>query len=178
VALPEIHHGDFDVISAPLDFLGLNHYFSDKCTPCADEWPLGVKQDFIGQDRTHMGWGINPEGFYDTIMRVHEKSGGIKLYITENGCATNDIVNVHGKVEDTNRIDFYTRYLMALHRAIENGAGVEGYYAWSLLDNFEWSSGFSKRFGLIYVDYDTKERIIKKSGYWYRDVIEQNGFTV
>jgi beta-glucosidase len=176
VVLPDVHDGDLEIISSPIDFLGLNNYFSGQCTACEDAWPLGVKKDFIGEDRTSMGWGINPEGFYDVITRMHKRYGGIKIYITENGCAFNDIVDVHGNVEDPNRIDYFTRYLTALHQAIENGANVKGYFAWSLMDNFEWSFGFSKRFGLIYVDYNTKKRIIKKSGHWYRDVIRGNGF--
>ena len=176
VVLPDVHNSDFDTISAPIDFLGINNYFSDICTACEDEWPLGVKQDFIGENRTAMGWGINPEGFYDIITCMHKRYNGVKLYITENGCAFNDIVDIRGNVEDYNRIDYFTRYLTSLHQAIEDGANVKGYFAWSLMDNFEWALGFSRRFGIIYVDYETKKRIIKRSGYWYRDTIQQNGF--
>ena len=176
VALPDICEGDFDIISTPVDFLGLNHYFSNHCTRSAGEWPLGIKQEFIGDDRTAMGWGIYPEGFYDIIMRVHKRCGGIKLYITENGCAVNDIVDVHGNIEDASRVDFFTRYLTAVHRAIEDGVNLKGFYAWSLMDNFEWASGLSKRFGLVHVDYRTGKRTIKKSGHWYTDVIRRNGF--
>ena len=176
VVLPEIHESDLALISEKLDFLGLNHYFSDTNTPCPDKWPLGVKTDFIGGDRTDMGWGINPDGFYDLLMRLNKDYGDIPIYITENGCATRDIVNVRGEVEDHNRIDFLTRYISAAHRALKDGVNLKGYYQWSLLDNFEWSFGFSKRFGIVHVDYKTLKRTIKKSGRWYSEVIAENGF--
>ena len=176
VVLPEIGASDFSVISEKLDFLGLNHYFSDSNTMCPGEWPLGVKRDMIGENRTDMGWGINPDGLYDLLMRLKKDYGDIPIYITENGCATRDIVNVRGEVEDCNRLDYLTRYISAVHRAMKDGVNLKGYYQWSLLDNFEWAYGFSKRFGMVYVDYKTRKRIIKKSGHWYGKVIAENGF--
>lgn len=176
VVLPEIRETDLDVISTPIDFLGLNHYFSDSNTLCPDEWPLGIKSKIIGEDRTDMDWGVCPDGLYDLLMRIHKEYSGIKLYITENGCATRDIVNVRGEIEDCNRIDYLNRYLTAAHRAIRDGVCLKGYYQWSLLDNFEWAFGFSKRFGMVHIDYNTLKRTIKKSGYWYGKVLEENGF--
>lgn len=177
VVLPEIHDSDFEIISSPIDFLGLNNYLSDTNTLCPSEWPLGVKSEMIGEERTDMDWGINPDGLHDLLMLLDKECGGIKLYITENGCATRDIVNIDGEVEDYNRIDFLKRYLLASHRAIEDGANLKGYFQWSLLDNFEWGFGFSKRFGMVHVDYKTLKRTIKKSGHWYGSVIRENGIS-
>jgi beta-glucosidase len=95
--------------------------------------------------------------------------------ITENGLSCRDWVSVDGKVHDAARIDFTTRYLRELHRAIAEGVDVRGYFHWSILDNFEWAEGYKQRFGLVFVDYPTQQRIIKDSGYWYRDVIASNG---
>lgn len=176
IVLPDITKEDLDIIHTPIDFLGLNNYFS--MATAADEkcWPLGVAEDYIGEERTEMGWGINPQGIRDLLIRLHKDCGGIKMYVTENGAAFRDMVNRNGEVEDDNRIEFLYRYLTAVHEAIESGVNLKGYYLWSLMDNFEWALGYTKRFGIIYVDYHTKQRIIKKSGYWYRDVIANNGF--
>ena len=102
-------------------------------------------------------------------------SGGYERYFTENGMAGSDVISLDGKVHDPNRIDFLHRYLKELSEAIDMGANVVGYFQWSLLDNLEWSNGYRDRFGLVYVDFPTGKRIIKDSGYWYKDVIASNG---
>jgi len=176
VLLPEISQNDLDIISTPIDFLGLNNYSSEFCEFSKNEWPLGVKVSPVGEDRTDMGWGIHPDGLHWLLTRLNREYSGIKLYITENGCATRDVVNTRGEIEDSNRIDYLRRYLAAAHNAIAEGVNLKGYFLWSLMDNFEWSFGFSKRFGIVYTDYKTNKRIIKNSGYWYRDVIMKKGF--
>lgn len=129
-----------------------------------------------GKNTTSMGWEIYPEGLYDLLTFLHQEYPGVKLFITENGAAFNDLVNREGKVLDENRVDYLYRYLAQAHRAITDfGVNLAGYFVWSFLDNFEWGAGYSKRFGLIYVDYRTQQRIIKKSGFWYQEVIRNNG---
>lgn len=100
---------------------------------------------------------------------------GLPIYITENGISCHDVVSVDGKVHDPNRIDFLGRYLYELRKCAEDGTDIRGYFQWSLMDNFEWAKGYSDRFGLIYVDYATQQRIFKDSAYWYKKVIETNG---
>ncbi|WP_077532353.1 GH1 family beta-glucosidase [Massiliimalia massiliensis] len=174
--MPKFDSKDLAEMMQPIDFLGLNNYFSVQVSKDANNWPLEAKEENFGDDFTEMGWGINPEGMYDLLMRLTEDYGGVKIYITENGAAFRDLMDHNGEVEDNNRIEFLYRYLSDVHRAIEDGANVQAYYLWSLMDNFEWALGYSKRFGIIYVDYETKQRTIKKSGRWYADVIKHNGF--
>ena len=108
-------------------------------------------------------------------MRLHEEAPGVPLHVTENGAAYPDVLTPDGAVHDTDRIGYVDGHLRALHRAIADGADVRGYYLWSLLDNFEWGYGYSKRFGIVHVDYDTQERTPKDSAHWYADVIRRNG---
>lgn len=174
--LPEIADGDLAIISTPVDFMGLNNYFASSIKADPLSWPVELQEDMIGKDRTAMGWGINPKGLYDLLKKLDNEYKGLKIYITENGAAFNDIVSRDGKVYDENRVDYLYGYLYQIHRAIGEGVNVAGYYVWSLMDNFEWAEGYQKRFGIVYVDYESKRRVIKKSGYWYKDVISSNGF--
>lgn len=174
--LPEMDDGDMELIHQPVDFLGVNNYYSSFIKYEGSLWPIPAAETMTGRDRTQMGWEIYPEGIHDLLMRLHRDYEGVKILITENGAAFNDIVNREGNVEDDNRLDYLYRYLGQVHRAISSGADVRGYYAWTLLDNFEWGHGYSKRFGLVYVDFRTQQRIMKKSAHWYRDVIRNNGF--
>ncbi len=173
---PEIDDSDMKIIHQPVDFLGINNYYSSFIKYDGSQWPIPAAETMTGRDRTQMDWEIYPEGIHDLLVYLDKEYGGVKIIITENGAAFNDIVNREGKVEDDNRIDYLYRYLGQIHRAISSGVNVRGYYAWSLLDNFEWGHGYSKRFGLVYVDFKTQERIMKKSALWYRDVIRNNGF--
>jgi beta-glucosidase len=120
-----------------------------------------------------VGWDVTPEGIYWAIKFLYEKYRK-PLVISENGIPCHDWVSTDGKVHDPNRIDFVKRYLRNVDRANQEGIPVEGYFYWSATDNFEWTLGFAPRFGLVYVDYETQERIIKDSGWWYRKVIESN----
>jgi beta-glucosidase len=113
-----------------------------------------------------MGWNVAPEALEELLVSLHEDFGGIPLMITENGAAFDDEL-VGGRVRDPKRIDYLRRHLTAVHRAIVRGANVRGYLVWSLLDNFEWSYGYSKRFGIVHVDFATFARTVKDSGRWY-----------
>ena len=118
---------------------------------------------------------MTPAGIYDQIMRYKNHYGIKDIFITENGSAWPDVLDHDGRVQDEKRTDYLRRHLKQVHRAIENGAPVKGYFAWSFLDNFEWSLGYRPRFGLVYVDYATQKRYIKDTGYAYRDIIDKNG---
>lgn len=177
VVLPKMEPGDLEIISTPIDFLGLNNYFASTSTHDAAEWPLSVKEEMLGDQRTDMDWGVNPEGLRDLLIRLHKDYPHIDLYVTENGCAYKDMLSTTGTIEDMPRVDFFRRYLTACHQAITAGVPLKGYYAWSLMDNFEWGYGYSKRFGLIYVDYKTQKRTIKQSGFWFGGVIQKNGLS-
>ncbi len=124
---------------------------------------------------TDMGWEVYPEGIYEMLMRVTREYPFKALYITENGAAFPDRLGPDGKVDDPRRVSFLHRYLAQCARAIGEGAPLRGYFVWSLMDNFEWAYGFGKRFGLVYVDYETQARIPKTSAGWYSRVIAENG---
>lgn len=174
--LPEITKEDMEIISTPIDFLGLNIYFgllkkaSANGTTENVEWP-------VGQARTAIRWNLLPEAMY-WGTRFHYERYHLPIYITENGMSAHDWVSLDGKVHDPNRIDFTHRYLRELKRSKKDGTDIRGYFHWSLMDNYEWSNGYTDRFGIIFVDYNTGERIIKDSGYWYRDVIASNGESI
>ena len=122
---------------------------------------------------TATGWPITPECLYWGPRFLYERYHK-PIYITENGISCNDVISLDGKVHDPGRIDFEKRYLTQLQKAIADGADIRGYFYWSLMDNFEWTEGYSQRFGLVYVDYETGERIPKDSAGWYHDVIARN----
>lgn len=169
--MPKIQEGDMELISQPLDFYGVNIYQS-LALPGNHEGYEG--NAFMGCPRTAMDWPVTPECLYWSPKFLYERYG-LPVLITENGMASMDWVCLDGKVHDAMRIDFLHRYLRELKRAAEDGVDIMGYLQWSVMDNFEWLNGFDKRFGLIYVDYRTKERTLKDSAYWYRDVIACNG---
>lgn len=174
--------GDLHVIDN--DFLGLNYYNNGRV---GDEDPnssdlyaklIGVNADTAARGPlTEMGWQITPEGLTNLTLRWHREFGAQipAIYITENGCAYGDMPDANGEINDVRRIDYLQKHLSALGSAIEKGAPVKGYFQWSLMDNFEWALGYEKRFGIVYVDFKTQQRIIKNSGKWYMDVIKNNG---
>lgn len=176
VVLPEIKAGDMEDICQPVDFVGLNTYWSDYVRFDENCWPIQGK--YIQQDGriTDCGWEVVPEGIYDLLKWFHAEYGQKKVLITENGCACNDWVGTDGTVEDPNRITYFKEYIAACHRAMEEEVPLKGYYAWSFTDNFEWSWGKKIRFGLVYVDYKTQRRIPKSSAYWFSNLIKENGF--
>lgn len=175
IEFPQFNAEDMKAISASVDFLGVNTYSFSSVRHDPEDWPLQMGFANTGKDRTDTGWEIYPEGLYDLLVYLHEEYGGIKMYITENGAAYMDEVDENGQVEDDKRIEYLQAHIDQVHRAVVDGVNLAGYFLWSFLDNFEWRMGYSKRFGLVYIDYGTLERIVKKSGWWYRDVIERNG---
>ncbi|WP_312550276.1 GH1 family beta-glucosidase [Massilia sp.] len=162
---PRIQEGDFDIIAQPLDFLGCNYYFRSWCS--AEEPPRPAPAP---HGTTDMGWEIYPEGLSELLLKLKGEYPLPPIYITENGMARADQVE-GGRVHDPERIAFVQGHLAALRDAIRAGVDVRGYFLWSLLDNFEWNSGYAKRFGIVHVDYATQQRTIKDSGYWYRDFL-------
>ncbi len=173
IRLDMVQGGDLDTIKTEIDFLGLNNYSRDVVRHGA-EWGEAVDEH---AERTAMGWEVYPEGIYEMLMRLTREYPFKALYITENGAAYNDRPGPDGKVDDPKRVSFLRRYLTQAARAISEGAPLKGYFVWSLMDNFEWAYGFSKRFGLIYVDYETQARILKTSAAWYSQVIAENAIT-
>lgn len=171
--LPSISSDELALMSQPIDRLGLNFYSAPTIRSGPDGRPIVVKAA-AGEPRTGFDWPVTPEGLYWSV-RFHVERYGLPIMIAENGLSSLDWVSEDGAVHDPQRIDFTTRYLRSLHRADSEGMPVEGYFHWSLLDNFEWAEGYKHRFGLVHVDYATQQRTIKDSGHWYRDVIRRNG---
>ncbi|MDI5967552.1 GH1 family beta-glucosidase [Streptomyces sp. SL13] len=171
VDLP-VRAGDMEAIAAPLDFLGLNYYFrnvvSDDPTGPA---PYARQVYEPGRPRTGMDWEITPDGLEQLLMRLTEEYGAQRILVTENGSAWPDTVGTDGQVSDPDRAAYLDGHLAACARAVRRGAPLAGYFAWSLLDNFEWAYGYAKRFGLVHVDYATQKRTLKGSGQRYTDII-------
>ncbi len=182
-----IRDGDLDAISAPIDFLGVNHYHDDMISghpdssggdghsggsgrPVVSPWVGAEHITFPsrGLPRTAMDWEVNPDGLRKLLVRLGEEYDTLPpLYVTENGAAYEDTVQADGSVPDAERTQYILDHIAAVGRAIEAGADVRGYFVWSLLDNFEWSWGYSRRFGIVHVDYATQKRTVKDSGQAY-----------
>lgn len=176
-AMPEVSAADMALISQPTDLLGVNYYTRTVVRYDPAVWPLEARQIVPpGVPITATGWEVYPRGLHDILVRVQQDYEPARLLISENGAAYDDVLE-DGRVDDPLREDFLHDHLLEAYRAIEDGAPVEGYFVWSLLDNFEWSAGYSKRFGLIYVDFATQERIVKRSGRWYAEVTREHGVT-
>ncbi len=165
--------GDMDTIAVSTDFLGVNFYTRGviRDTKTTQNLPAEV---VAGPQFTEMGWEVHPEALYNLLCRLHFEHGFKNIYITENGAAFDDKL-IDGHVEDTLRVDFLQRHFAMAHKAINAGVGLRGYFVWSLMDNFEWAYGYSKRFGIVYVDYQTQKRIPKHSAHWYGKVVARNG---
>lgn len=170
--LPRITDEDMKLISEPIDIYGQNIY-NGRCIHMGADGKPEETVRYEGFPKTAMGWPVTPECLYWGPKFLYERYGK-PIYITENGISCHDVVSLDGKVHDPDRIDFLARYLKELKKTAEE-IDLRGYFQWSLMDNFEWSNGYAERFGLIYVDYRTQERIWKDSAYWYRDVIQTNG---
>jgi beta-glucosidase len=172
-----IRPGDLVVIGAPTDFAGINHY--QRVIASNDPaHPLGFREVPAEPATTSFGWSVIPESLTAVLSRVAGEFTDLPLYVTENGASFDDYVDPNGQVVDTERVEYLAGYLGAAAAAIRAGVDLRGYYAWSFLDNFEWAEGYSKRFGLVYVDYRTQERIPKLSARWYRDAIAEHQATV
>ena len=181
--------GDMDLVRCENEFLGVNYYRDEFVAsarredlplrdraymPFDQRVNLSLPERFTGK-LTDIGWPVTPHGMKELVLRIHRQWPGVKaMYITENGCAYGDGPDANGVVNDQRRIDYLRAHLSEVSKAIEEGAPVKGYFAWSLLDNYEWAEGYSQRFGIIHVDYATQRRTIKASGYEYRKIIAHN----
>jgi beta-glucosidase len=171
--LPFALPGDLETISTPLDFLGVNYYSRVVVRAGSDGEPVALPMG-TPAERTDMGWEVYPQGLEDLLVRLHREYGPAEIFITENGAAYTDGRDGLGRIVDQRRVEFLRSHLKAAHRAIARGVPLRGYFAWSLLDNFEWAHGYEKRFGLFEVDYDSQKRTAKESAFWYRDVLAGN----
>ena len=164
---PRVEAGDLRSIATPMDFLGIN-YYSRSVVSAADDWRVHDS----GYGVTAMGWEIYPRGLTDVLLRLQRDYAVPPLYVTENGGAFDDSA-VEGRIDDVRRIDYIARHIDAVSDAIRQGVRMKGYMVWSLLDNFEWSSGYEKRFGIVHVDYETQRRTPKASALWYADFLRR-----
>jgi beta-glucosidase len=190
-----VRPGDVETIAAPLDFLGLNYYSPldvrywtrERPRETSDGHGDSAATPWIACDdvefprrpgpRTDMGWSIDPRGMTELLLRLSRERPDLDLVVTENGSAFPDVVGDDGVVHDADRVAYLRDHLAAVHAAIAAGARVTGYFAWSLLDNFEWAYGYAKRFGIVHVDYDTLARTPKDSARFYAQVARQNALT-
>jgi beta-glucosidase len=165
---------DLAHICRPVDWFGLNHY-SPLYVVASDKNPLGISFGSAPADvpRSSMDWPVEPDAFRETLTTMYERYR-LPIYVLENGTAHADQPQPNGDVPDEPRIAYLKAYTAAMFEAIKAGVDVRGYFVWSLLDNFEWGSGYSQRFGLVYVDYPTERRLPKASFRWYRQLIESH----
>ncbi len=175
-----VQDGDLKAIAAPTDFLGLNYYtrFSVRSLAIPEEQnqPRSVIQaSHNGSDWTEMDWEVYPEGLFRVLTWLYFDYQPAKIYITENGASYSDGPSADGRIHDERRIRYLASHFEAAQRAMQAGVPLAGYFVWSLMDNFEWGHGFSQRFGLVWVDFKTQERILKDSARWYQKVISENG---
>ncbi len=173
-----IQPGDLQTIAAPLDFLGLNYYerVAIQAVPGKEMQPGAYQMVKAAPEKvTDMNWEVYPDGLFNMLMGVHYSYRPLKIYIAENGAAYTDAPDAEGKINDQRRIAYLDGHLRAAHRAIQAGVPLGGYYIWSLMDNFEWASGYGKTFGLIHVDYNTQKRTPRASAFWYGKAAQQNG---
>jgi beta-glucosidase len=172
-----VRDGDISTIAAPLDLLGVNYYLrhrvADDSLDSGHGWVLLPPTT----PRTAVGIGTEPSGLTEVLVRLKNEYTTLPLYVTENGAAYHDYVDPEGGVDDVERVSFFDSHFRAAHAAIAQGVELRGYYVWSLLDNFEWADGYSRRYGIVFVDFGTQRRIPKQSAYWYQKVIQSNGLT-
>lgn len=172
-----VQEEDYATIAAHTDFLGVNYYTRAIMGNGARTDGLSATR-VAGDNITEMGWEVFPEGMYDLLNRLHFEYQVPKLYITENGCSYSDGPDANGRIADERRTNYLREHFLATHRAMANGAPVAGYFVWSFMDNFEWAKGYEQRFGMVWVDYKTQQRLPKDSALWLSTVIAQNGFSI
>ncbi|PYE54627.1 GH1 family beta-glucosidase [Deinococcus yavapaiensis] len=161
--MPSVESGDFDVISSAIDFLGVNYY--SRSVDSANGQVRPSESSY-----THMNWEVYPRGLTDLLVRVQRDYAPKAMFVTENGAAYEDELE-GGRVHDTERVKYFQEHLEAVRDAVRFGANVRGYFAWSLMDNFEWAFGYSRRFGLVYTDYGNQSRVLKNSALWYQALL-------
>ncbi|MCS6770924.1 MAG: GH1 family beta-glucosidase [Kiritimatiellae bacterium] len=169
--LPFVHAGDFEEISRPIDFLGVNYYTCARVA--AGDAPGEIRSLPPEGEPTEMGWEVYPQGLYETLMRITRDYAPTSMLVTENGASYGDGPDENRRVKDQRRIDYLASHIDACERAKRDGAPLDGYFVWSLLDNFEWQCGYRQRFGIVWVDWSTLQRIPKDSAFWYRDRIRR-----
>ncbi|MDR1286084.1 MAG: family 1 glycosylhydrolase, partial [Treponema sp.] len=169
-----VQNGDLAVIAQKIDFIGVNYYTE---YPVAEDAGARFKYALqpFWQDTSAMNWPVVPGGLERQLRWIHGISGGLPLYVTENGCARHDRIEPDGRIHDRERIAYIRRHLEVCARLIQEGVPIKGYYVWSFLDNFEWYYGYAERFGIVYVDYADQKRIPKDSAYFLRDVMAGYG---
>lgn len=176
--LPQVEPGDEAAIGAPIDFLGINYYRRNIVRsvrfPEPEEDEHAWEQPGLRDEITAMGWESYPEGLWETLLRVHLEYQPNALYVTENGASYDTGPAEDGSIPDKRRLSYLRGHLQQAHRAIRDGVPLRGYFVWSLMDNFEWQFGYSQRFGIVWVDYETQERRLKDSALFYRQVIAEN----
>ncbi|MCP4272647.1 MAG: beta-glucosidase [Gammaproteobacteria bacterium] len=171
---PDIHEHDLKIISTPIDYLGINYY--TRTVIQADDKKHYAVNTPSELPTTEMGWEIYPKGYTDILNRLNDEYQLPPVYLTENGAAMSDTL-INGGVQDLERLQYYQEHLIAVHQAIEDGVDIRAYFAWSLMDNFEWAEGYTKRFGLVYIDYETQQRTIKQSGLTYGEFLNSRSST-
>lgn len=171
-----VQSGDLEIISLPIDFIGVNYYF-EHAVSWDESARFKYRQEPFWQDSTDMGWPVVPGGFKRLLTWISGISGGLPLYITENGIAQKEpeTVDPAGRVHDRGRICYLKQHLSVCRELITEGVNLKGYYVWSFLDNFEWAWGYSRRFGIVFTDYHTQKRYPKDSAYFFRDIIAGYG---
>jgi len=191
---PLVQDGDLEQIRVPIDFLGVNFYFPKRAGAAGRPeaaaspelylpWPNDPVAEHLGAvsvargdvAQTTMGWEVEPGALTELLVGLRDQYGSVPVYVSENGAAFPDYVDQTGAVRDHDRIDYLDGHIRAVGAALAAGVDVRGYYVWSLLDNFEWAHGYKQRFGLVFVDYATQERLPKASFDWYRDIVAANG---
>ncbi len=173
-----VQAGDMDTIATPTDFLGLNYYSRHvhRVNSPDNDPQIVFSKPNAPENWTEMGWEIHSDGLTGILGRAYFNYQPRKVYITENGASYSTPPDDKGNVPDEHRVNYLRTHFAAAHRAIQAGVPLAGYFVWSLLDNFEWSHGYSQRFGIVWVDYETQKRYLKDSAKWYKGVIKKNGF--
>ena len=171
---PQVEAGDLAAIATPADFLGVNYYFPEVVADAPGLNAIATRVvELPGVERTAFGWQVSPQGMVDLLTRIQRDYAPGPIYLTENGSTYDDALLPDGRVEDAQRRSYLARHLVAAREAIAQGVPLKGYFAWSLLDNFEWAEGYTRRFGLTYVDYATQQRTLKASGQWYAQFLKR-----
>lgn len=182
---PRVEPGDMEIIAHPLDFLGINYYTRARVRhhgliPFFNLWPDSLPAMVSDVEErqlaaySQMGWEVYPAGLFETLFMLKKEYGNPPIYVTENGAAYPDEVSADGRVHDAGRRDYLEQHLAVTAAAAGVDVDVRGYFVWSLIDNFEWTYGYDRRFGIVHVDFDTQQRTIKDSGYWYAEQIRQH----
>jgi beta-glucosidase len=169
---PQVASDDLATIATPTDFLGLNYYFPETVANTPGNGPLAARVvPTPGAERTDSGWEVSPQGLRALLERLDREYGPREIYITENGASYEDRLAPDGVIADAKRRHYLRRHLLAVHEARASGVPVNGYFAWTLMDNFELAEGYTQRFGLVHVDFATQQRRLKDSGVWYREFL-------